>query len=103
MSDLNARIAREKMEIDRLIQDARIQKRREREEQRKNANHWNFLAGKLVAEYLGDYLDITVCKGKDAVKKNAAAFAPLENILANLAADKDLLERLVKSPGKAVD
>lgn len=100
MNDVNARISREKMEMDRLIRDARSQKRQEREKLRKDANHWNFLAGKLVAKYLKDSLDITVCKGKDAAKKNAAAFEPLENILANLAADKDLLERLMEAPNR---
>lgn len=95
MDDVNARISREKMEMDRLIRDARTKKRQEREKLRKNANYWNFLAGKLVAKYLKDSLDITVCKGKDAAEKNAVAFKPLENILANLAADHELLERLM--------
>lgn len=89
--------------MDRLIQNRRIQNRQEREEQRRAANHWNFLAGKLVAQYLKDSLDITVCKGKDAAKKNAAAFEPLENILANLAADKELLERLMEAPDRTAD
>lgn len=100
MPSINERISQEIDEMDKLIRSRRIQNRQEREERRKETNHWNFLAGKLVAKYLGDYLDITVCKGKDAAKKNAAAFEPLENILANLAADKELLERLMEAPDK---
>lgn len=100
MQNINKRISQEIDEMDRLIRDARIQKRQEREKLRKEANHWNFLAGKLVAKYLKDSLDITVCKGKDAAKRNAAAFESLENILVNLAADHELLERLMEAPDR---
>lgn len=72
----------------------RRRERNEREEQRKEDNHWCFVAGTLVAKYLKADLRITVHKGKDAAEKNRASFAPLENILCYLAEHKDLTTRI---------
>ena len=44
----------------------RRRERTEREAQRKEDNHWCFVAGTLVAKYLKADLDITVYKGADA-------------------------------------
>ena len=63
----------------------RRRERTERETQRKEDNHWCFVAGTLVAKYLKTDLRIMVYKGKDATSKNKVSFAPLENILAYLA------------------
>ena len=72
----------------------RRRERNEREEQRKEDNHWCFVAGALVAKYLKADLRITVHKGKDVAEKNRASFAPLENILCYLAEHKDLTTRI---------
>lgn len=74
----------------------RKRKRNEREAQRKEDNHWNFLAGALVAKYLKADLGIPVYKGKDAAAKNAKAFAPLENILAYLASHKEFTAQIME-------
>lgn len=67
----------------------RVRERNERKERQKEDNHWIFLAGTLVAQYLKADLNIPVFKGKGAAEKNAASFEPLENILAYLAAHKE--------------
>lgn len=72
----------------------RRRERNEREEQRKEDNHWCFVAGALVAKYLKADLGITVYAGKDAAEKNRASFAPLENILCYLAEHKELTTRI---------
>ena len=72
----------------------RIRERRERQEKKKEDDHWIFVAGTLVAKYLKADLRITVYKGKDAAEKNRASFAPLENILCYLAEHKDLTTRI---------
>lgn len=73
----------------------RLGKRRERENQKKEDNHWKFLAGDLVARYLKGDLKITVHKGKGAAAKNADSFKPLENILAYLAEHKEFTARIM--------
>ena len=82
--------------LERIKHLQRIQNRKEREDRRREDSHWNFLAGALVAKYLKDDLDIPVYKGKDATAKNAAAFAPLENILRYLATHKEFTAQLAK-------
>lgn len=72
----------------------RRHERNEREEQRKEDNHWCFVAGSLVAKYLKADLGITVYKGKDATAKNKVSFAPLENILSYLADHKEFTARI---------
>lgn len=72
----------------------RRRERNEREEQRKEDNHWCFVAGSLVAKYLKADLGITVYKGKDATAKNKVSFAPLENILSYLADHKEFTARI---------
>ena len=72
----------------------RARERRERIEKENEDKHWNFVAGELVAKYLKPDLNIPVFKGKDATAKNKEAFKPLENILAYLAANKELMERI---------
>ena len=79
---------------ERIKQLQRIRERNERREQQQEENHWNFLAGALVAQYLKADLDIPVYKGKDAKEKNAAAFAPLENILSYLATHKEFTAQI---------
>ena len=73
----------------------RRRKEKERRDQRKDDNHWKFLAGDLVARYLKDDLKITVHKGKGAAAKNAEALKPLENILAYLAGHKEFMARIM--------
>lgn len=72
----------------------RRRERNEREEQRKEDNHWCFVAGSLVAKYLKADLGITVYKGKDATAKNKVSFTPLENILSYLADHKEFTARI---------
>lgn len=81
----------------------RRSERNEREEQRKEDNHWCFVAGALVAKYLKADLRITVYKGKDAAEKNRASFAPLENILCYLAEHKDLTTRIASGVRDPLD
>lgn len=74
-----------------------LRRKREREElieQQKENNHWNFIAGELVAKYLKDVLNITVHKGHESTAKNAAAFEPLENICKYLAAHKEFTAQI---------
>lgn len=73
----------------------RLGKRLERERQKKEDNHWKFLAGDLVARYLKSELKITVHKGKGATAKNAESFKPLENILAYLAEHREFMARIM--------
>jgi len=80
--------------LEQLLYLQRLRKRRERQEQVKENNHWIFLAGTLVAKYLKEDLEIPVYKGKDAKQRNAAAFVPLENILAYLAEHKEFTNQL---------
>lgn len=80
--------------LDRIAHLQREAKRKCREEQRKADNHWAFIAGRLVAQYLRADLDIPVFKGQCAAQKNREAFAPLENILAYLAAHKDFTAQI---------
>ena len=56
----------------------RRRERTERETQRKEDNHWCFVAGTLVAKYL----------------KTKVSFAPLENILAYLADHKEFTAQI---------
>mgnify|MGYP001069002887 CR=1 FL=1 len=72
----------------------RRRERTERETQRKEDNHWCFVAGTLVAKYLKADLDITVYKGADAAGKNKTSFAPLENILRYLSTHKDFTAQI---------
>lgn len=73
----------------------RLGKRLERENQKKEDNYWKFLAGDLVARYLKEDLGIPISKGKGAAVKNAAAFEPLEKILAYLAEHKEFTARII--------
>lgn len=81
-------------EFERLKRLRRKRERNEREAQQKEDNHWCFVAGALVAEYLKDDLEISVYKGKDAAAKNKASFKPLENILAYLSTHKDFTAKI---------
>ena len=72
----------------------RRRERTEREAQRKEDNHWCFVAGTLVAKYLKADLDITIYKGADAAEKNKASFTPLENILLYLADHKEFTAQI---------
>lgn len=81
----------------------RRRERTERETQRKEDNHWCFVAGTLVAKYLKADLGIAVYKGKDASEKNKASFAPLENILSYLATNKDFTAQLAAQPREPPD
>lgn len=80
--------------IDKINLLRRKQERIDLEEQRKKDNHWAFLAGDLVAKHLKEDLNIQVYKGKDAKAKNADSFAPLENILKYLAANKEFTAKI---------
>ena len=96
MATLNDQLSQEMSEWERIKRAQRIRERNERKEQQAEENHWNFLAGALVAKYLKADLDIPVYKGKDAKVKNAAAFAPLENILSYLAAHKEFTAQIAE-------
>lgn len=85
-------------ELERIKHLRRVRERRERIEQKKADNHWCFLAGALVAKYLKADLDIAVYRGKGATEKNAASFAPLENILSYLAAHKEFTAQIATRP-----
>jgi len=80
---------------ERLKRQERIQKRQEREAEKKSSNHWNFLAGDLVARYLKPILNISVYTGKDATNKNRDSFKPLENILVYLATHREFTTRIM--------
>lgn len=94
MDTLDERVSKEMDDWERLKRLRRVRERNERMEQRKEDNHWIFVAGTLVAKYLKDDLDIPVYKGMDAAAKNAASFAPLENVLSYLAANKEFMARI---------
>ena len=81
----------------------RRRERTERETQRKEDNHWCFVAGSLVAKYLKADLNITIYKGADAAEKNKASFTPLENILLYLAAHKDFTAQIATQPREPPD
>lgn len=89
MDTLKNQDSREMDDWERLKRLRRIRERNERIDQQKEDNHWNFIAGSLVAQYLKCDLDIPMYNGKDATTKNAASFTPLENILSYLAANKE--------------
>lgn len=95
MSTLNEQIARERRELEGYRHQIQVDKRKQEKVQTKEENHWNFLAGELVSQYLKDILDIPVYKGKGASEKNAAAFAPLKNILAFLADNEEFTRCLM--------
>lgn len=80
---------------EQINRQERLRTRLERERQKKDDNHWKFLAGDLVARYLKDELKITVHKGKGAAAKNAEALKPLENILVYLAGHKEFTARIM--------
>lgn len=82
--------------LDKINYLRRKRERNERREKQKEADHWNFIAGSLVAKYLKADLNIPVYKGKDATAKNDAAFAPLENILSHMAAHKEFTDQIAK-------
>lgn len=103
MDTLSNQISKEKNEFEKLKQLRRTRERKEREEKKKEGNHWNFVAGSLVAKYLKDDLNIPVYKGKGATEKNAASFKPLENILAYLAANKEFTDRIKEGRYKLKD
>lgn len=84
----------ETSKIDTINLLNRKQKRIDRIDEQKEDNHWAFLAGALTAKYLKDDLNIQVYKGKDAKAKNADSFAPLENILKYLAANKEFTAKI---------
>lgn len=94
MDSLNEQVSREMNDWERLKRLRRIRERNERIDQQKEDNHWIFVAGSLVAQYLKGDLNIPVYKGKDATTKNAASFTPLENILSYLAAHKEFMARI---------
>lgn len=88
-------------EWDRIEHLRRNRERKEKRQQREEDNHWNFLAGALVAKYLKDDLDISVYKGEGSGKKNADSFAPLENILYYLSVHKEFTASIKKMPHNA--
>ena len=52
MATLNDQFSQEMSEWERIKRAQRIRERNERKEQQAEGNHWNFLAGALVAKYL---------------------------------------------------
>ena len=80
--------------IDKINLLNRKRERNKRIDELKEDNHWAFLAGDLVAKHLKEDLNIQVYKGKDAKIKNADSFAPLENILKYLAANKEFTAKI---------
>lgn len=88
-------------EWDRIERLKRVRERKEKQEKIKEDNHWNFLAGELVAKYLKEDLNICAYKGKGATEKNAASFVPLENILHYLSVNKEFTERIKSMPHEA--
>lgn len=89
--------------LERLKLLRRRRERTEREAQRKEDNHWCFVAGSLVAQYLKADLGIAVYKGKDAAEKNKTSFTPLENILSYLATHKDFTAQIAAQPREPPD
>ena len=94
MEELNKKVSKELNDWERMEYLQRIRERNQRKEQQAEEKHWIFLAGSLVAKYLKDDLDIPVYKGKGSAEKNAASFAPLENILSYLATHKTFTDRI---------
>lgn len=97
--NLSTQIDQELEEWERLKRLQREKERREREEKKKEEKHWCFVAGELVAKYLKKDLGIEVYKGKGATAKNAVSFAPLENILLYLAANKEFTAQIKEGKG----
>ena len=98
MDTNNRQRSKEREDLERKITQQRLKTRNEREERKKRDNHWNFVAGTLVAAHLKDILDIQVHRGKGASEKNAASFRPLENILVYLAEHEEFTRQLMTSP-----
>lgn len=94
MDVLNKQIRDELAEWERIKCNQRTRERNECKEKQDEEKHWNYVAGSLVAKYLKDDLDIPVYKGKRAAEKNAASFAPLENILSYLATHKSFTDHI---------
>lgn len=98
MTTLIDQLSQEMRDWEKTKRLRRIRERNERRRQQEEDNHWNFLAGALVAKHLKADLGIPVYKGKGAAARNAASFAPLENILAYLAAHKDFMAQIKEVP-----
>ena len=97
--NLSTQIDQDLEELERLELLRRERERREREEKKREEKHWCFVAGELVAKHLKKDLGIEVYKGKDAAVKNAASFAPLENILLYLATNKEFTKQIKEGKG----
>lgn len=100
MDTQNSQCSQEINDLDRILRLRRARERNEREARKREDNHWNFVAGALVAKYLKSELNIPVFTGKDAAKKNAASFVPLENILSYLATHKEFLAQIMAGQNK---
>lgn len=90
-------------EMSKIEKAEHAKRKRLRNEQisRKNEeNHWAFVAGKMVYDYLNVHLNIRVYSGKDAADKNKDSFAPLENILRFLADHEEIMMRIARSDGE---
>ena len=90
-SALEERITRTKEKIAKLEQQQRLQKRNEKEAQRKKDARRNYIIGTLVTKHFHDEV---VCLEPGTNAENTTTFGVLEAFLMTLAADAELMTKL---------
>lgn len=91
-STLVERIAKSKARTAKLEQQRKAELKKEREINRKVCQRRNYIVGELVIKYFPEISQVQ--PGTKA--ENAVRFAPLEALLATLAADREWLKLLVE-------
>jgi bacillopeptidase F (M6 metalloprotease family) len=87
---LNEKITKAKEKIAKLEYQRKVEKRHEREAERKKNSRRYYIIGELVAKYFPEFQRFE--PGTKA--ENAVEFKPLETFLSVLAADQELMVRL---------
>ena len=89
---LSEKINKAKDKVAKLEHQLRVEKRREREAERKKNNRRHYIIGELVAKYFPEVHHFE--PGNKA--ENDVQFKPLETLLSVLAADQELMLILKK-------
>ena len=90
MMTIEERITKAKENVARLERERRLELKKEREAKKKKDQHRNYIIGELVTKYFPEVLKFE--PGTKA--ENAVIFEPLEEFLAELAANQELLKQL---------
>jgi hypothetical protein len=87
---LNEKITKAKDKVAKLEYQRRVEKRREREAERKKNSRRQYIIGELVSKYFPE-----VQRFEPGTKiENAVEFKPLDTFLSVLAADQELMIQL---------